>query len=297
MVLVTSSIHGLVGDCVTTWTGPEPGESAGTFWPKWIFEDFPNLNVYTLTYPASLFEKWATNEMGLYDRAKATLDYLASFGFGKRPIGFITHSLGGLLAKQIIRTGIEASDNSWNDIATNCRLVVFLATPHTGASLATVFTLVAPRIGSKYLHLLRTDSSELDQLNAAYRRLATALKIRTAAYFETKRTRKIAIVVDRTAADSGVAGTETVGIEASHIDICKPRDRTHEVYTGVRRHVAAFVENAITPTAETKQVMATHLQSQQLSACVFGEHAANQVYIVLPFDGDTIFAVGSHIGA
>jgi hypothetical protein len=284
-------IHGLTGGLVTTWTGPGPGEKAGNFWPKWISEDFPSLNVYTLNYPTSLFEKWATKEMSLYDRAKATLDYLASFGFGKRPIGFITHSLGGLLAKQIIRTGIEASDKGWQAIAGNCRLVVFLATPHTGASLATAFTLVAPRLGSKYLHLLRSDSSELDQLNAAYRRLAVELNIKTAAYFETKRTKKVAIVVDRASADPGVVGTEIVGIEADHISICKPTDRTHEVYAGVHRHIAEFAANAAGQSVQTKPVIETPLQSQEHSARVFGDHVANQVYVVLPFDGETIFSV------
>ena len=86
----------------------------------------------------------------------------ASFGFGKRPIGFITHSLGRAAAKQIIRTGIEASHKDWEAIARQSPARRVLATPHTGASLATAFTLVALHLGSKYLHLLRSDSSELD---------------------------------------------------------------------------------------------------------------------------------------
>ena len=42
---------------------------------------------------------------------------------------------------------------------------------------------------------------------------------------------------------------------------------------------------------QTKPVIETPLQSQELSARVFGDHVANKIYVVLPFDGETIFSV------
>ena len=106
-VLDVVLVHGLTGDLATTWTSRNSGDPAGDYWPKWLCGDFPNVNVYTLGYPASLFEKWAKQEMNLYERAKATLECLASYEFGERPIVFISHSLGGLLVKQILKTGYE----------------------------------------------------------------------------------------------------------------------------------------------------------------------------------------------
>jgi len=284
-------VHGLTGGPITTWTCPGSGEPSGDYWPKWIYEDVPGLNVYTLGYPTSLFERWAKKEMSLYERAKASLDYIASFGLGDRPIGFVTHSLGGLLVKQIVRTGSEASDDGWNAIAKNCRLVIFLATPHTGSSLASAFTLALPRLSSQYLHLLRSDSSELDQLNAAYRRLAPELKISTAAYYETSKTKNLAVVVNRTDADPGVVGAEVVPVDADHIDICKPANRRHPLYLGVRRHVANLMANTTVPIAGQNNVRQRISQTREMSALVYGDHVAKEIYIVLPFDGETIFAV------
>ncbi len=283
-------IHGLTGDMVTTWTSPGSDDPAGDYWPKWICEEVPNLNVYTLNYPTSLFGKWSQKEMTLYDRGKATLDYLASYRFGKRPIGFVTHSLGGLLAKQIVRTGFEASDEAWRSIANSCRLVIFLATPHTGASLASVFTFAFPRISSTHIQLLRSDSSELDQLNAAYRRLASELKIKTAPFYETHKTKNLGILIDRVSADPGVAGAELVAVGADHIGICKPPDRAPPPYTSIRRHVFDFVEDAAKRQKQARPPSHIPVQSHELAAFVYDKEVANEIYVVLPFDGETIFS-------
>lgn len=68
-------IHGITGDPVATWMSSGSDDPAGDFWPHWVHADFPNTNIYALGYPASLFGQWAKKEMGLYERAKATLIY------------------------------------------------------------------------------------------------------------------------------------------------------------------------------------------------------------------------------
>src|ERR1700744_3188629 len=97
-------VHGLTGDLTATWTSTNSTHPAGYYWPKWICQAVPDARVFALGYPASLFEKWIAREMSLYERAKATLEYLSSYDFGNRPIAFVAHSLGGLLVKQILRT-------------------------------------------------------------------------------------------------------------------------------------------------------------------------------------------------
>ena len=284
-------IHGLTGHLTETWTSPRSGEPIGDFWPKWICEDIPGINVYTLGYPATLFEKWVMREMALYERAKATLEYLASFDFGNRPIGFVTHSLGGLLAKQIIRTGSESSNKRWRRIAESARLVVFLATPHTGSGAASVLTYALPRLSSKHVNLLRSGDSELDQLNAAYRRLAPKLGITTAAFYEMHRTKKFAIVVDKMSADPGVPDTELIPVDADHSNICKPANRAELVYTSVRRNVTDLVENTAVESGQRRDIVRNSVQSHALSLSVYAEQVAREIYIVLPFDDKTHYSV------
>ena len=48
---------------------------------------------------------WADGRCHWMDRAKEVLKELAHRGIGERPIAFICHSLGGLLAKQLLHTG------------------------------------------------------------------------------------------------------------------------------------------------------------------------------------------------
>src|SRR5271156_4078957 len=127
-VLDVLFIHGLTGDSFDTWTT----EVDKQYWLTWICEYLPTISIYTLGYPAGVLEKWARREMNLHERANNILEQLASKGIGDRPIAIVTHSLGGIIAKEILRTSNECSDRGWRRIAENTRLTVFMATPHTG---------------------------------------------------------------------------------------------------------------------------------------------------------------------
>lgn len=244
-------IHGLTGDAIATWTSPESKEKEGGFWPKWMHADIPGLNIYTLGYPASLFAKWAKKEMNLYERAKATLERLAGKELGARPIVLITHSLGGLLAKQIIRTGLESPDPAFRRIAKNIRLVVFLATPHTGSSLASILTFITPRLVSGHVDLLQSGGDQLDELKNAYRTSTVHERIKTAVYYEKFKTLNAALVVRREDADPGISGIEIIPVDADHLTICKPRSRDDDVYLGVCRRIREMLaELAKGPAAD-----------------------------------------------
>ena len=80
----------------------------------------------------------AGHSMSLPDRAGQVLDLMVQRGFGQRPILLICHSLGGLLAKQILRTSKDAIGSPAHSIFQQTRAVLFLATPHDGASLASM---------------------------------------------------------------------------------------------------------------------------------------------------------------
>jgi hypothetical protein len=82
-------VHGLGGDGHETWTA-----TPGAFWPLWLFDDLKTIEVWTLEYPASIFGS-ANGSLVISDQAKQVLDLLSSNLIGKRPLAFVTHSLGG----------------------------------------------------------------------------------------------------------------------------------------------------------------------------------------------------------
>lgn len=244
-------IHGITGDPIATWTSAGSTEPEGSFWPKWLAIDFPHLNFYTLGYPASIFAQWAKKEMSLYERAKSTLELLAGFGFGSRPLVFICHSLGGLLAKQLLRTAKESPDQGWQLIAGSCTGILFLATPHTGSELANLLKTFSGSFSSPHVDKLVADSSDLDELNASFRSFCHQHTLDVSVYYEMYKTYKLAIVVDKVRADPGVNGVMPIGIETDHLNICKPSSRHSLVYISIHRKLRALFPVQIFSEATT----------------------------------------------
>ena len=58
-------VHGLTGDSRKTWSN----EAGDEFWPCWLKSDLDKVSVYTLGYPARLFEMCAKKEMDMFERA------------------------------------------------------------------------------------------------------------------------------------------------------------------------------------------------------------------------------------
>jgi hypothetical protein len=230
-------VHGLTGDAVGTWTCSASSEPEGKFWPHWLSADLPSLSFYTIGYPAGIFAHWAKKEMNLHERAKATLETLAGYSFGDKPIVFICHSLGGLLVKQLLRTAAESNDDGWKRIADSCAGIFFLATPHTGSSLAALLKTFVQRFASVHIEKLSTKSPELDDLNESFRAYCHGRKIDVAVYYEKYKTHKAAIIVDKRSADPGVAGAPAIAVDADHLAICKPTSRNDVVYLGIHRRL------------------------------------------------------------
>jgi len=125
-------VHGLGGSARGTWH-PQEKQNDDNFWPKWLGDDFSNVGIWSLEYEVEPF-KWKGSSMPLADRATNILDLLDSYGIGDRPLIFITHSMGGLLVKQMLRSARDFV--TWTAIASQTRGIVFLSTPHSGADLA-----------------------------------------------------------------------------------------------------------------------------------------------------------------
>jgi pimeloyl-ACP methyl ester carboxylesterase len=242
-------VHGLNGHWRDSWSTDGPDG----FWPRWLAERFPHVGVWSAEYDAAAFA-WTGYAMPIIDRATNLLDFLLNREIGDRPVVFVTHSMGGLVVKQVLRLAHDqqAFNPGYQRLIQAVRGVVFLATPHTGSDLAaltrylTFFTRVTNAATD-----LQPNAAPLRDLNLWYRSTSYQLGIRSSVFFETRPTfffetplRAGVQVVDQGTADPGILGVVPVGIDADHITIIKPASREAQVFLSTAR----FLRELLTPS-------------------------------------------------
>ena len=238
-------VHGLGGDPIETWRS---GTDENSSWPHWLDLQFgTQIGVWSLGYAAAP-SKWqsipffggkdpdAGAAMSLPRRAENALDRLVGAGIGQRPLCFITHSLGGLLVKSILRrsAGSQFAPERLQ-VAEQCRGVLFLATPHHGSRLADLAGAIKVYLPSVSTLDLKDNDDHLMDLYEWYRGYAPSHHILTRSYYENKETKGVVIVVPRSSADPGVAGETALGntpLDRDHLEISKPRNRDDQAYIG-----------------------------------------------------------------
>ncbi|HFG2433427.1 TPA: esterase/lipase family protein, partial [Vibrio cholerae] len=93
--------HGLGGDFDTTWESKSGKRRV--FWPEWLFEDVPDVCIWSIGYEAPKLSI-LNNGMGLMDRAQNICEMLLSeFADISGELILVGHSLGGLVIKQVLR--------------------------------------------------------------------------------------------------------------------------------------------------------------------------------------------------
>ena len=239
-------VHGLGGDAAATW---RYGVEDSTSWPHRLGGEFPEVGVWSLGYPAAptkwtrflgwFCERWrdAGYSMALPDRAAQVLDLIVQRGLGRRPLLFICHSLGGLLVKQLLRKADDATEPQKRQVATNTRAVLFLATPHAGAELASLANAFRTVFGATVsIEDLSAHDAHLRDLFEWYRSHAVSLGIETVTYFETRGIKGVLPIVNPTSAHPGV-GRDPVGLDEDHLSIAKPRHSDREQVCNAAREL------------------------------------------------------------
>jgi len=226
-------VHGLGGDALSTWH-PQERRDDDNFWPAWLGEDLSDVGIWSLAYEVEPF-RWKGNSMPLVDRATNSLDLLDSYEIGDRPIIFVTHSMGGLLVKQMLRSARDFG--KWQAIASGTRGIVFLSTPHSGSDLASWINYIGRILQTTVsVEELKAHHSRLRELNLLYRNDDQFSQIPMLVYCETRPTNGI-LVVNQTSADPGIKGVIPVPMDVDHISICKVENKKNRIYRQVKRFV------------------------------------------------------------
>ncbi|KAI7746929.1 hypothetical protein M8C21_020658 [Ambrosia artemisiifolia] len=245
-------VHGLRGGPFKSWRLSECKSSSksglvekideeagkhGTFWPaEWLSADFPHARMFTLKYKTNLTQ-WSGSSLPLQEVSSMLLEKLVTAGIGDRPVVFVTHSLGGLVVKQMLH---QARTENRDDIVNNTIGVVFYSCPHFGSKLADLpwrmgFVLrPAPTVGE-----LRSGSPRLLKLNDFIRRLHKIGALDVLSFCETKVTPIVegyggwAFRLEIVPIESSYPGYgKLVVLESTdHVNSCKPISKSDPSYS------------------------------------------------------------------
>ena len=248
-------VHGLNGNPRDYWGG------SGSHWPTWLGEDLPDVGIWSLGYENAAFKSRKLSilsrfgfrgfAMPLVDRAKSVLLRLGLEQLGDRPLVFVTHSMGGLLVKQVLRTANESTDARWRAILDQTRGVCFVATPHIGSDLAKLVSYFRALIGTNIsVEELRPHQPTLRDLNLWYRDFVARepVNIKTVSFYEMKPLPAVGLVVEQGDADPGVPHAGLYPLDDDHRTICKPTSKQTEIYL----HSIDFIRDCLSPTAGKK---------------------------------------------
>lgn len=239
-------LHGLDGDYRGTW---ENGDTK-FFWPNELSKDFPDIAVWSIDYHSAPSD-WLGKTMPLTDRSKNLLEQMRLNGLGKKPTIFVGHSLGGLVIKQMLRDALTQNQTEWQGFATKTKGVMFLATPHTGSTKATLLNLLnyyVPDVSSTIsVTELEANNAPLRDLNVWYRGNIPDKKIQTGVLYENEPVVRLQkpklslMIVDECSSDPGVNKIIPTRVDANHLSIARPESKEDIVYKSTADFIKRFL--------------------------------------------------------
>lgn len=211
-------LHGVLGDSTSTWTNGK------AYWPDLIAGDdaFAGASIYVDEYNTKLFEGGLTIDE-LADDLKVRLNSLGVTQH--RKLIFITHSMGGLVARALLL--------KYRDLAEKTQFMFLLATPTSGAAIATWAALVSRNPQFSNMKLMAS-SDYLADMHRTWIGAGFATRIASYCAYETRSTHLGLFhnerVVDMASAASLCNRPPLLAIEVDHIGIAKPANRKARQY-------------------------------------------------------------------
>ncbi len=219
-------VHGFLGNSLDTWKN----EDTNISWQTLIENDeqFNKFSIYNVNYPTEFIgNSLNINELGTYLQDTLESDNV----FKYRNIHIISHSLGGLVTKDML---FKLNRNTQ---LSHIKSIAFLGVPSRGSSLVKIANLFPQSVLSKTLKDLTPieNNSYLDSLNDRWKLFVNNNDhIRLNSWYETQPTYGIK-VVSKSEAD---ASYDTISpLNKNHISISKPRNREDEIYKKVMHKI------------------------------------------------------------
>jgi hypothetical protein len=223
-------VHGVLGDAQATWTN----DKTKAFWPNLIKEDqfFNRFDIYVYSY-SSPFRGAAYTVDELAEDLRRDLDSSDIFRKHKEVV-FLCHSLGGIVVRTFL-TRYRAQ-------ALQVPMIYFFSTPTTGAQIAELGRLLS---NNPQLRTLLPMGSANDYLASVQKDwLAANFSIASYCAYETRDTLGVRVVNEANA--TNLCNRRLDPINANHIDIVKPRDRSDVPYVSFRNAVRELQERTTT---------------------------------------------------
>lgn len=236
-------VHGLGGHYRGTW---DPGN--GFFWPEHIAREHKDWGVWLLEYPADKTHWWFGG-IGRHidETADQLLVYFRDKGIGERPVAWVTHSLGGLVVKEVLRRAGERPDH--RRLVASTQAVVFLATPHAGSGLASWASRLRPLFRpTDIFRDLARGSTPLRTLDGSFRALVNERRGTLDAFSLCEGDRSLGLLkpVSPSSADGGLPEPPKL-INADHGGISKPASERAQVILEAQPRLDAALRPAPRP--------------------------------------------------
>ncbi|KAJ3472394.1 hypothetical protein NLG97_g11025 [Lecanicillium saksenae] len=247
------AIHGLNGHREKTWRAKNGVNWLRDFVPNVL----PNARVLSWGYAARTHGAPSLDKTYLYDH-----------GGTRRPIIFIAHSLGGIILKSALFHAATASPGSHPEhrsIKLSTYGIIFLGTPHQGASGAKLGQVVANvaslfvEADDRLLKRLEPDSEWLQQQQQQYATIGADF-VTKLCYEEyptpTALGHEIMVVPKQSAVVPELAAAETVVIHANHKNMVKYASKEDENFGIVSKMLQSMAQNAASVVLENWEIEA-----------------------------------------
>ncbi|ETS78261.1 hypothetical protein PFICI_10323 [Pestalotiopsis fici W106-1] len=259
-------VHGLQGHPFHTWAAkpqaPEPTKKTsrvrrlfrtsasssattdhdaqnGFFWPRDALPTYcPHARILTWGYDSNVTGVGNTvNRNSLYEHGQDLIFTLKRNLVSKRPIIFVTHSLGGIIIKDALSFSNGSNDPETKSVVQNTAAIVFLGTPHRGSQWAAlgetarrIVAAVGMDTNHKILDSLGLQTSELNRVQTSFSNVWNTYGFRVKTFQEGLGFKPTSVfgmnkkIVDNISSALGDAREESETLQASHTEMCRFSD-------------------------------------------------------------------------
>jgi hypothetical protein len=224
-------------------------------------KELKNIRIFGVSYQ-SFFSEWQeilvqdkNPQSSIKKRAIDLIDQLELANIGQRPTIWITHSMGGIIVKQMLvylkelemKNKNIGNRNNPNNLLENTKGIIFLSSPHLGSHVAkNALNFNFALYASNEVGELASDSKYLLDLNKNFLNLIKNSKIEILSICEKLATyfgfNLYAITVTEASANLGV-GEFYVANNKDHLNVCKPDNKKCVVYNKEIDFINKIIEN------------------------------------------------------